>query len=107
MQGNLHVRFGAGDEETCPGNGVKRFIPTLRLTGTQLVRVLAKPIDERFCPAYHREAGGKLLQLPSPAIIVVVSLSIAFDIFNQLAHVIVATIFEIRQVRRCEVCNIG
>src|SRR5271154_3492691 len=28
MQGNLHVRFGEGDEETCPGNGVKRFIPT-------------------------------------------------------------------------------
>jgi hypothetical protein len=21
MQGNLHVRFGAGDEETSPGNG--------------------------------------------------------------------------------------
>ena len=30
MQGNLHVRFGEGDEETCPGNGIKRFIPTLR-----------------------------------------------------------------------------
>ena len=29
MLGNLHVRFGAGDEETCPGNGVRRFIPTL------------------------------------------------------------------------------
>jgi hypothetical protein len=21
MQGNLHVRFGEGDEETCPSNG--------------------------------------------------------------------------------------
>src|SRR5271156_22963 len=30
MPGNLHVRFGEGGEETCPGNGVKRFIPTLR-----------------------------------------------------------------------------
>ena len=29
MQGNLHVRFGEGDEETCPSNGIKRFIPTL------------------------------------------------------------------------------
>ena len=29
MRGNSHVRFGAGDEETCPGNGVRRFIPTL------------------------------------------------------------------------------
>ena len=30
MPGNLHVRFGEGDAETCPGNGVKRRIPTLR-----------------------------------------------------------------------------
>lgn len=29
MRGNSHVRFGAGDEETCPGNGTRRFIPTL------------------------------------------------------------------------------
>lgn len=29
MQGNLHVRFGAGDEETCPGDRARRFIPTL------------------------------------------------------------------------------
>ena len=29
MQGNLHVRFGEGDEETCSGNGARRFIPTL------------------------------------------------------------------------------
>jgi hypothetical protein len=29
MRGNSHVRFGAGDEETCPGNGARRFIPTL------------------------------------------------------------------------------
>ena len=33
MPGNLHVRFGEGDAETCPGNGVKRFIPTLRPVG--------------------------------------------------------------------------
>ena len=30
MPGNLHVRFGVGDEETCPSDGIKRFIPTLR-----------------------------------------------------------------------------
>jgi hypothetical protein len=29
MQENSHVRFGAGDEETCLGNGARRFIPTL------------------------------------------------------------------------------
>jgi hypothetical protein len=29
MRGNSHVRFGAGDEETCPGDGARRFIPTL------------------------------------------------------------------------------
>lgn len=29
MRGNSHVRFGEGDEETCPGNGKRRFIPTL------------------------------------------------------------------------------
>ncbi len=29
MRGNSHVRFGAGDEETCLGNGARRFIPTL------------------------------------------------------------------------------
>ena len=31
MRGNSHVRFGAGDEETCLGNGVRRFIPTLQI----------------------------------------------------------------------------
>jgi RNA-directed DNA polymerase len=36
MRGNSHVRFGAGDEETCPGNGARRFIPTLPKTGTAL-----------------------------------------------------------------------
>jgi hypothetical protein len=29
MRGNSHVRFGVGDEETYPGNGARRFIPTL------------------------------------------------------------------------------
>jgi len=29
MRGNSHVRFGAGDEETCLGDGARRFIPTL------------------------------------------------------------------------------
>ena len=32
MRGNSHVRFGAGDEETCLGDEVRRFIPTLRPT---------------------------------------------------------------------------
>ena len=32
MLGNLHVRFGEGDEETCPGNETRRFIPTLPRT---------------------------------------------------------------------------
>lgn len=34
MQGNLHVRFGEGDEETCLGNGARRFIPTLQGSAT-------------------------------------------------------------------------
>ena len=29
IRGNSHVRFGAGDEETCLSNGARRFIPTL------------------------------------------------------------------------------
>jgi hypothetical protein len=29
MRGNSHVRFGAGDGETCLGNEARRFIPTL------------------------------------------------------------------------------
>lgn len=36
MRGNSHVRFGAGDEETCPGNGARRFIPTLPAGPTEL-----------------------------------------------------------------------
>ena len=36
MRGNSHVRFGAGDAETCLGDGVRRFIPTLPDTGTAL-----------------------------------------------------------------------
>lgn len=36
MLGNLHVRFGEGDEETCPGNGARRFIPTLPATAAAL-----------------------------------------------------------------------
>lgn len=28
MLGNSHVRFGEGDEKTCPGNGARRLIPT-------------------------------------------------------------------------------
>jgi hypothetical protein len=36
MRGNSHVRFGAGDEETCLGNGARRFIPTLPKRGAAL-----------------------------------------------------------------------
>lgn len=36
MQGNPHVRFGEGDEETYPGDGARRFIPTLPKTGAAL-----------------------------------------------------------------------
>ena len=47
MQGNLHVRFGEGDEETCPSNGIKRFIPTLRLSEKERVRRRAPdPLSE-------------------------------------------------------------
>ena len=34
--GNSHVRFGAGAEETWPGNGARRFIPTLPATAAIL-----------------------------------------------------------------------
>jgi len=36
MLGNLHVRFGVGDEETCLRNGVRRFIPTQPATAAAL-----------------------------------------------------------------------
>lgn len=31
MQRNSHVRFGERDEETCPGNGIRHFVPILRV----------------------------------------------------------------------------
>jgi hypothetical protein len=37
MQGNLHVRFGEGDEEAYPGDGARRFIPTLPACAAELV----------------------------------------------------------------------
>ncbi len=47
MRGNSHVRFGAGDEETCLGNGVRRFIPTLpELTGFPLTLPAQAPRDQ-------------------------------------------------------------
>jgi hypothetical protein len=45
MRGNSHVRFGAGDEETCLGNGVRRFIPIL-------------PGSPAFLSLYGRDGGG-------------------------------------------------
>jgi hypothetical protein len=51
MPGNLHVRFGEGDEETCPGNGVKRFIPTLLARADQ-PEIRTRP----WC--WRREASG-------------------------------------------------
>lgn len=41
MQGNLHVRFGERDEETYPGNGARRFIPTLPVCGQHENRAVA------------------------------------------------------------------
>lgn len=55
MQGNLHVRFGERDEETCPGNGARRFIPTPRVRASPPARssgmahratVLARPAPD-------------------------------------------------------------
>ena len=43
MQGNLHVRFGAGDEETCPGDGARRFIPTLPADPAELSLSIGRP----------------------------------------------------------------
>ena len=49
MQGNLHVRFGEGDEETYPSNGAKRFIPTLLRAGPYGARLAAG--NAPFAPA--------------------------------------------------------
>lgn len=43
MRGNSHVRFGAGDGETCLGNGARRFIPTLPKRGAALFLERAAP----------------------------------------------------------------
>ena len=45
MRGNSHVRFGAGDAETCLGDGVRRCIPTLQESPT-------------FLSLYGRDGGG-------------------------------------------------
>jgi hypothetical protein len=52
MQGNLHVRFGERDEETCHREVAERFIPTLHLhfisdVGTTYKRALTRKIPVR------------------------------------------------------------
>ena len=84
-----------------PARAVERVSP-------EGLRPIVRRVDDPACffLAYCREAGAKPLQFPCPAIISL-SLLPAFEIFNQLAHVVIATVFEVRPVRRCEVCNIG
>ena len=53
MPGNLHVRFGERGEETCPGNGARRFIPTLQ-------------DGAAGCAKKRKEAELKALRLPAP-----------------------------------------
>lgn len=52
MRGNSHVRFGAGDEETCPGDGARRFIPTLPADPAELSLsnlVVPRPLLPNAC----------------------------------------------------------
>lgn len=60
----------------------------------------------RFFLASRREAGGKPLPFPG-SVVIVLSLSPALKVVDQLAHVIVAAQFEVRQMRRGEVPDIG
>jgi hypothetical protein len=48
MQGNLHVRFGEGDEETFHREVEERFIPTLHLHQTSDVGTTYKRALKRF-----------------------------------------------------------
>lgn len=55
MRGNSHVRFGAGDEETCLGNGARRFIPTLPKRSAALFLLRATPQADNL--EMHRGGG--------------------------------------------------
>jgi len=57
MRGNSHVRFGAGDEETCLGDEARRFIPTLP----------AKPVRTLTLKG-KREPFREMAEEPTPAI---------------------------------------
>ncbi len=59
MRGNSHVRFGAGDEETCLGDGARRFIPTLpgSAAGLSLSYLTAGTIPMRLTGNGARQAG--------------------------------------------------
>lgn len=65
MRGNSHVRFGAGDGETCLGNEARRFIPTLPDTSPRLSLSREMNVDvspHRVCPRRRpseAEARGK------------------------------------------------
>lgn len=59
MRGNSHVRFGAGDEETCLGDEARRFIPTLPANPVRTLTLqgaLRRPPRKRGC-AGDRGAG--------------------------------------------------
>lgn len=94
----LFESYTANSNTWCP-----RLTAAIILSGSA---VQGKSFGSSLVSRRKRLIAAWLLLLPCPAIIFL-SLSIAFDIFNQLAHVIVATIFEIHQVRMREVCNIG
>src|SRR5271166_1331335 len=59
MRGNSHVRFGAGDEETCLGDGARRFIPTLPgfPAALSLLRVCRRPGWRSKCCSRPIDAG--------------------------------------------------
>lgn len=66
MRGNSHVRFGAGDEETCLGNGARRFIPTLPEPHSALSLSLAggAPHPGIIATNHHTARIGSLRQPP-------------------------------------------
>ena len=47
MRRNSHVRFGAGDEETCLGDEARRFIPTLPKSLAVLLTLIAQEDREK------------------------------------------------------------
>jgi hypothetical protein len=52
MLGNSHVRFGEGDEETYPGNGARRLIPTPPAAMAVLKKIESQLLD-RVADGHH------------------------------------------------------